>query len=129
MKKEIVSEKFTDGHVNDRLSKDFPLIATMASKNEFDGCMVEKLVIGRDVVAMAIVDPDGYPLNTKLCVFEVRHDSRGKGYGKELLRHVVINYEDVRAVVLRDAIGFYRKCFFKVVEDRGGPVLTVETIA
>ena len=40
-----------------------------------------------------------------------------------------MNYEDVRAVVLRDAIGFYRKCVFKVVEDRGGPVLTVETIA
>ena len=117
MKRKIVTEKFVDGCVDEEMAKDFPLIAAMASKNDYaNGCFVEKLVSGSETVAMAIVDPDGYPLNAKLCAFEVRHDKRRKGYGKELLHYIINNYEDVRAVVLREALGFYRKCFFRIVK-------------
>ena len=130
MKRKIVTENFVDGYVDEEIAKNFPLIAAMASKNDYtNGCFVEKLVSGSEIVAMAIVDPDGYPLNTKLCAFEVRHDKRHKGYGKELLHYIINNYEDVRAVVLREALGFYKKCFFRVVDDKGGQALTVEAIA
>ena len=129
MTREIVAEKFAENFDNEYISRDFPLISAMCAKNDYSGCDIVKLVGKSGVVAMAIVDPDGYPMNTKLCAFEVRHDCRGKGYGKELLQHVVINYDDVRAVVLREAIGFYRKCFFKVIDDNGGNVVTVEAIA
>lgn len=130
MNHEIITEKFTEGCVDSQTAKEFPLIAAMAAKNDFTtGCYIEKLVVDGETVSMAIVDPDGYPLNTKLCAFEVKCNARGRGYGKELLHYIITNYEDVRAVVLREAIGFYRKCFFKIVEDMGGQVLTVEAIA
>ena len=67
--------------------------------------------------------------HTKICAFEARHDCRHNGYGKELLQYILINYDDVRAVVIREALGFYRKCFFKVIDDNGGQVVTVEAIA
>ena len=129
MTKEIVTEKFAENFDNEYVSHDFPLIAAMCAKNDYTGCDILKLVTGEGIVAMCIVDPDGYPLNTKLCAFEVRHDCRHKGYGKELLQCILVNYDDVRAVVLREALGFYCKCFFKVIDDDGGQVVTVESIA
>ena len=129
MTKEIVTEKFAENFDNEYVSRDFPIIAAMRGKNDYTGCDILKLVTGEGIVAMGIVDPDGYPLNTKLCAFEVRHDCRHKGYGKELLQCILNNYDDVRAVVLREALGFYRKCFFKVIDDDGGQVVTVEAIA
>ena len=129
MRREIVTEKFDENFDNEYVSRDFPLISAMCAKNDYDGCYIVKLVKDTGVVAMAIVDPDGYPLNTKLCAFEVRHDCRQKGYGKELIQYILFNYDDVRAVVLREALGFYRKCFFKVIDDNGGQVVTVEAIA
>ena len=129
MAREIVTEKFAENFDNEYVSRDFPLISAMCAKNDYTGCYILKLVTDEGVVAMGIVDPDGYPLNTKLCAFEVRRDCRHKGYGKELLQYILINYDDVRAVVLREALGFYRKCFFKVIEDNGGQVVTVEAIA
>ena len=127
--RKIVSERFEGNFDSEYAAGDFPLMSVMCAKNDYSGCEIIKLVGKSGVVAMAIVDPDGYPMNTKLCAFEVRHDCRGKGYGKELLQYVVINYDDVRAVVLREALGFYRKCFFKVIDDNGGNVVTVEAIA
>ena len=129
MTREIVPEKFAENFDTEYVSCDFPLISVMCAKNDYTGCHILKLVTDEGVVAMGIVDPDGYPLNTKLCAFEVRHDCRHTGYGKELLQHILINYDDVRAVVIREALGFYRKCFFKVIEDNGGQVVTVESIA
>ena len=129
MTHKIVSEKFNENFDNEYVSRDFPLIAAMCDKNDYAGCHIAKLITGAGVVAMAIVDPDGYPLNTKLCAFEVRNDCRHKGYGKELIQYILFNYDDVRAVVLREALGFYRKCFFKVIDDNGGQVVTVEAIA
>lgn len=107
MTREIVTEKFAENFDNEYVSRDFPLISAMCAKNDYTGCYILKLVTGEGVVAMGIVDPDGYPLNTKLCAFEVRHDCRHKGYGKELIQYILINYDDVRAVVLREALGFY----------------------
>jgi len=107
----------------------FPLVAVMSKKNDYCDKDVVSLEICGKPVAMAIVDADGYPLNAKLCAFEVRHGYRHRGFGKRLLMHIVSEYEDLRAVVLREAVGFYRKCFFMVIEDNGGPVVTVETIA
>lgn len=127
--RKIVTERFEGNFDGEYAAGDFPLMSVMCSKNDYSGCEIIKLVGKSGVVAMAIVDPDGYPMNTKLCAFEVRHDCRGKGYGKELLQYVVINYDDVRAVVLKEALGFYRKCFFKVIDDNGGQVVTVEAIA
>lgn len=129
MARKIITEILTDKFPNGYVSSDFPLITAMCDKNDYTGCSVLKMVIGASVVAMAIVDPDGYPLNTKLCAFEVNYECRHNGYGKELLQYILNNYEDVRAVVLREALGFYRKCFFKVIDDNGGHVVTVEAVA
>lgn len=107
----------------------FPKCSRGHSYAALNGRHLPVRMLCEGVVAMGIVDPDGYPLNTKLCAFEVRHDCRHKGYGKELIQYILFNYDDVRAVVLREALGFYRKCFFKVIDDNGGQVVTVEAIA
>ena len=73
MTREIVTEKIAENFDNEYVSRDFPLISTMCAKNDYVGCHILKLVTGAGVVAMAIVDPDGYPLNTKLCAFEVNY--------------------------------------------------------
>lgn len=73
MTREIVTEKFADNFDNEYVSRDFPLISAMCAKNDYTGCHILKLVTDEGVVAMGIVDPDGYPLNTKLCAFEVNY--------------------------------------------------------
>lgn len=63
MTREIVTEKFAENFDPEYVSCDFPLISVMCAKNDYTGCHILKLVTGAGVVAMAIVDPDGYPLN------------------------------------------------------------------
>ena len=129
MKYEIATSKLNELFVTPDIESSFPLIAVMCRKNDYVDKDVVCLKIAGKPVAIGIVDADGYPLNAKLCAFEVMHGYRHRGFGKRLLMHIVSEYEDLRAVVLREAVGFYRKCFFKVIEDNGGPVVTVETIA
>jgi GNAT superfamily N-acetyltransferase len=124
MRNEIVSEKIRGSFDDEYVAGDFPLIAAMCAKNDYSGCDMLHLVTGEGVVSVAVVDPGEEA--AKLCAFESRGDSRGKGFGTELLLYILERYGHVVANVLREALGFYEKCGFNLVSDNGGPVVSVE---
>lgn len=104
----------------------FPLLRAMMEKNNYDGLPGECLVDENgDVVAIGVVDPDGYSLYAKLCVFEVREDLRRNGLGKRLLTDIVNKYDEVKLVAMRPAYEFYRNCGFTFCEGCPDPRVNV----
>lgn len=104
----------------------FPLLRAMMEKNNYDGLPGECLVDEHgDVLAIGVVDPDGYPLYAKLCVFEVREDVRRKHLGKRLLVDIVNKYDEVKLVAMRQAYEFYRNCGFVFCEGEPDPRVNV----
>lgn len=122
----ITVDKF-DSTLIDKIESTFPLIAMMARKNDYDGLPIYFLKERGEIASIAIVDPEGFNGRPKLCAFEVAMKFRRCKYGTRLLEFLISEYRKLRANVLREALGFYLKSFFRIVEDTGGPVITVES--
>ena len=89
-----------------------PLLEAMMLKNDFDGLPAECIYDGDDLIAIAVVGPDFYPLYAKLWVLEVAERYRGKGLGTELIKKCLFDYDDIKLVAMRPAFEFYKKCGF-----------------
>lgn len=93
----------------------FPLLAAMCEKNVFTGMSCFYLEEDGAPRGVAVVDPDGYPLYAKLWVLETEEGYRGKGIGTDLLKHVLVKYDEVKLCAMRPAFDFYRKNGFVYV--------------
>lgn len=116
LEKKIVDEKL----MADIRMSDMELTRTMCEKNDYAGLPAYVIYDGMRIVAIAIVDPDGYPLYSKVCSLEVSPDYRLNGYGRWLLMEIAREYDDVKLVAMREVFDFYRKCGF-VFDGTHGP--------
>ena len=97
--------------------EDLQLVQAMMAKNDFTGMPMHAYVEDGKVIAVAIVDPDAYPLYAKVWCLEVSPRYRGLGYGRRVMEDVLNEYDDVKLVAMRDAFGFYKKMGFAFVEE------------
>ena len=93
------------------------LLQAMMAKNDFASLPMYVIENSGRVIAVAVIDPDYYPLYAKVWCLEVAKDFRGKGYGKWLLTEVLRDFDEVKLCAMRDAFGFYRSVGFRFTED------------
>lgn len=96
------------------------LTAAMMRTNKLAGmpaCVVRDA--GGKVLAIGIVDPDGYPLYAKLWCLEVAPEYRNRGYGSMVVREILNEYDEVKVVAKREAFQFYKRMGF--VFEKGVP--------
>jgi len=98
---------------------DLGLMVAMMKRNDLSGFPAYVIRDGNRVVAIGIVDPDGYDLYAKLWCMEVAPEYRKRGYGSMILRKILYEYDDVKLVAKRDAFGFYKRAGF--VFEKGDP--------
>lgn len=99
--------------------EDLALMVAMMKKNDLTGMPAYVIRDGNRVVAIGIVDPDGYNLYAKLWCMEVAPEYRHRGYGSLILRKILNEYDDVKLVAKRDAFQFYKRAGF--VFEKGDP--------
>lgn len=97
--------------------EELALLRAMMEKNDFSGMPMYTFMDEGKTVAVAVVDPDGYPLYAKVWCLEVAPGFRGQGYGRRLLREVLNDFDDVKLVATREAFGFYRNIGFRFVRE------------
>ena len=125
MKYNIETELFKNAKV-EGIEEDFPLIAVMAQKNNYEGLTLHSLKIKGEPVSMAIVNPDSNG-KAKICAIETAMKYRKNGYGTALLQYLIAEYPRISALALREVVGFYVRSLFKVVGDLGGQIIEVES--
>lgn len=95
------------------------LLVAMMKKNDLSGFPAYVIRDGNRIVAIGIVDPDGYSLYAKLWCMEVAPEYRNRGYGSMILRKILHEYDDVKVVAKRGAFTFYKRAGF--VFEKGDP--------
>lgn len=125
MKHNIETELFKNANV-EGIETDFPLIAVMAQKNNYEGLTLHSLKVKGETVSMAIVNPDSNG-KAKICAIETTLKHRRNGYGTALLQYLVAEYPRITALALREVVGFYVRSLFRIVADRGGQIIEVES--
>ena len=87
MKHNIETELFKNANV-EGIETDFPLIAVMARKNNYEGLTLHYLKVKGETVSMAIVNPDSNG-KAKICAIETTLKHRRNGYGTALLQYLI----------------------------------------